>query len=853
MNARSLFLIFLLVVLLSAGTASAETVNITVSEDTFINESAPTLNYGDAIYAESRNNPRHWAYFKFDLEQPVSSAYLYVYVFSGYGSGGQRCNYIDNTWDADTVTYNSHNPTSIEDYDDARAQNTTLGTSGSSAGWKVFDVSDVVSSSGTYSFGITSNSGNWAKYKTLESEESEYYAYLSVESLPTYSPIYVNSAHVNASDDNNGTIDYPFKTVSAAAKQIASNGTIYINGSYNETVSFIGSDNVTVTSYLEGGHISNGVVVSDVEKLYFENITISSSTYGFNFNTGSGSNIFLTDVNINASSSALIFNTGSLASNVTLDNCSIVSNSVTAGQGVLFFTNAHVNNVTIENTYINGEYSTSHGVCFAPGSGTNISIKNSDVYGGENAIMIGNVVDTNHPSNILLERLNIYGGQGRDGGSGIFLRGGENITLEYINYMESTYTAMKTTDNFNSTMGNNIIYPLGATHNAIEVKGQYNHYYNNTVYWNETSRLYGSNNVFYGAGSQHDHHILFENGYANGTRGDFIQTGGHQNNIIYRNVTGVDHHSRAIAVFGSYFSSFDYESGYISSDQILFDNITIGINETNGDRHIALHTLGSSPGGAVTDQDNYTRDRLTFIDVAIENRNYEMWGFYDGATALKHHYADVIAINPNAETTYWNINNDERCESVLHIGYYPKIRVVNPEGQAVEGANINFVSNATNPETSEKIYARNIDYGGVEKAYTDTINDSQTLSTGYLPNRYENASGAVALTSMMKYYTSSAQTEYVEWNVTATYDGTSNSTIITPDMLRYSPDSSNIQSDLVSIVLDVDITEYWTPTPGTHYIGVPETHSWIGGEWVVTYSGTYTEAQTEVTGVEIRP
>jgi hypothetical protein len=45
----------------------------------------------------------------------------------------------------------------------------------------------------------------------------------------------------------------------------------------------------------------------------------------------------------------------------------------------------------------------------------------------------------------------------------------------------------------------------------------------------------------------------------------------------------------------------------------------------------------------------------------------------------------------------------------------------------------------------------------------------------------------------------------------------------------------------------------WTPTPGTHYIGVPETHSWIGGEWVVTYSGTYTEAQTEVTGVEIRP
>jgi hypothetical protein len=58
---------------------------------------------------------------------------------------------------------------------------------------------------------------------------------------------------------------------------------------------------------------------------------------------------------------------------------------------------------------------------------------------------------------------------------------------------------------------------------------------------------------------------------------------------------------------------------------------------------------------------------------------------------------------------------------------------------------------------------------------------------------------------------------------------------------------------MVMMCGSANATEYWTPAPGTHYIGVPETHSWIGGEWVVTYSGTYTEAQTEVTGVEIRP
>jgi hypothetical protein len=56
----------------------------------------------------------------------------------------------------------------------------------------------------------------------------------------------------------------------------------------------------------------------------------------------------------------------------------------------------------------------------------------------------------------------------------------------------------------------------------------------------------------------------------------------------------------------------------------------------------------------------------------------------------------------------------------------------------------------------------------------------------------------------MQYYTTSEQYQAVEWNVTATYNGTSNSTIITPDMLRYSPDSSDIQSDLVTIVLDTE-------------------------------------------------
>jgi hypothetical protein len=176
-------------------------------------------------------------------------------------------------------------------------------------------------------------------------------------------------------------------------------------------------------------------------------------------------------------------------------------------------------------------------------------------------------------------------------------------------------------------------------------------------------------------------------------------------------------------------------------------------------------------------------------------------------------HTNVSFINVNASITGSNTAGYYR-------GYYANILVVDGNSNPIEGAILTF--NATVRDANGDIQTSFVS----DSSGTFSVSDRNNLP---------------------------ALEDSITYNVTATYNGTSNSTIITPDMLVYSPDSSNIQSDLVSIVLDVDITEYWTPTPGTHYIGVPETHSWIGGEWVVTYSGTYTEAQTEVTGVEIRP
>jgi hypothetical protein len=88
--------------------------------------------------------------------------------------------------------------------------------------------------------------------------------------------------------------------------------------------------------------------------------------------------------------------------------------------------------------------------------------------------------------------------------------------------------------------------------------------------------------------------------------------------------------------------------------------------------------------------------------------------------------------------------------------------------------------------------------------------------------------------------------------VSAEKDGESvTSAAFNPDETWYSANLSDLNGTPMILVLE----EYWTPTPGTHYIGVPETHTWnaITGQFDITFSGTYTEPQTEITGVEVRP
>ncbi|WP_094226925.1 DNRLRE domain-containing protein [Methanolobus psychrotolerans] len=805
-NIKSLFFICFAVLILTSGTVSADKVNITVSEDTSVRETEPNTNFGTNTTLFDRRDASYndRVYFKFEVDKPVTSAWLNIYVNNGYQINGfNYLTYISNNWAENTTTWNSGRPTT-----DVNVNGATIPAF--TSGWNSINVSSYISSSGTHSFGTATRNGWWL---LLSSREGDYPAYINVTYADTYDTIYVNASHPSASDSNNGTEDYPFETVSGAVQLINSSGNIYITGEYNESVTISGSaKNVTISGYGDSAKIyttgdENPITLSGQNNLTIKNIDIEtqSTTTGQNtlvFDTVSGSNILIHNCNISSFyGTPVSFATGSDVTNATIRNCNITSDESYAGGSFYFSSSASVNGVTLQDNYMYSSYSSSHGITIDGNAGNNITILNNNITAGYDGIMT-----TTQTSGTFVEGLNIAGNhiwaaQKNNGGSGIYIRAGaNNNTIAYNHIHEAVYTAIKLNLNDYNTVHSNVVYPDGYGHNAIETKGSFGWFYNNSVLGHNASNG-DSWNVFYGAGEEMESYNLIEDSTAQNTRDRLIAAGGHQNNIIFRNITATNHDGQGIYTFGYWSPGYEY----LTSDKLLFDNISI--NFANSDEYpITVFSPGTSTTAInETDSANYSRDTITFIDtnVTVNTKMWWMVDYYNNG-GVEIHKADVYAINPSSEATYWQINYPDYCDSTLHLGYYPNIKVVNPSGQNVEGATLSFSTTATNPETGEQIYPHNLDYGGVEKAYTDTINSSLTLSDGELPDRYENASGAVALTKSTKYYTTTGQSQDVTWTVTATKDGETDTATITPDMLVYSPDSSDSQSTLVTLTLDVD-------------------------------------------------
>jgi hypothetical protein len=861
---KSLFLIFVVMVMM-CGYASATTVNC--SADTMVsNFRSGTFGSNESLRLDYANIARGFGLLQYNITESgygeyITNATMYIYFDTWDTSGATVDNILNNSWDEYTVDWDSRPFDEDHVLEDLYPE---VGSTGADQ-YIGFNVSSLVDSSGTYSFIISPAYGDWFTILSRESSYSSYIEYDS-ESLST-GTFYVNNTHPSASNSNAGTIDEPWETLQWAVDHVGTGGTLYVIGNYTETIvlssqyrtniSIIGIADASITSAS-----TKTIEIHGMDDLLISGMHIVNTVgTGIVVSSDAGNNISINGNIIDTVGSAIEIAEYSYANNLTIAGNEIQSIDKT----IWADRNAGFLDLNIFNNNIRSNEST--GIYLYQHSGNNSTIRGNVINAGRNGIFIGADAPAN-PTGIFNDN-NIIAGNDITAGlfdsssSAIYLQttGLFNIYENFINY--STYTGIKVivTSGVGNIVSGNVIDEDGYEHNAIEIKGNNTFYYNNHILGYDLNTVGGgakSWSALYAAGDQQEHDIyVFNHSFAN-IYNQLIHTGPYQENVTVANIyCGNLTKGRVIYTQGSYAESPSTYGSLSTSKNLIYDNISAHIVSST-ECPILCWSLGSPNENATYDGDldNYTRDTLYYIDINITNKT-TMWHISD-STKNSHHFSDIYAINTNNENTYWWAQNVTYFESVLHFGYYANIKVVDNEGNPIPGAALTFEANTTNPETSAILKPHNLDYITTIKT-PDELDIAYTNENGLTDTRYENKSNVVALTSSMLYNnpssTGSYYTDYVEWNVTATYNGTSNSTIITPDMLRYSPDSADIQSDLVTIVLGVDTTEYWTPTTGKHYIGVPETWTWnaITGQFDITFSGTYTEPQTENTGVEIRP
>jgi chitodextrinase len=147
-----------------------------VGADTYVNASSPTSNYGSATVWRVDGSPDLHAYLRFTVQgtsgTPVLHAYLHVFANTSSSSGISALTVADNTWNENTVTYNT-----------APALGTLLGSSGSypSGSWITFDVTSYITGDGVYSFGIITPGSTQLSFASKESGVNVAYLVLSFQ------------------------------------------------------------------------------------------------------------------------------------------------------------------------------------------------------------------------------------------------------------------------------------------------------------------------------------------------------------------------------------------------------------------------------------------------------------------------------------------------------------------------------------------------------------------------------------------------------------------------------------------------------------------------------------------------
>lgn len=229
----------------TAPTAAAATTTFTPVADTYVQDSAPSTNYGTSTQFVVDNLPVRQSFLKFTVSgvtSPVSSAKLRIRSISGNSgaSKGGVFKAVSNTsWSETGTTWNNR----------PALDGATLGTLGSVVKdtWYEIDVTSVVTGNGTFSFGASSTSSDGAYYDTRESGADAPQLVLTTgtgpspspsPTVPSGDPVLVGAGDISDSGSGDSAtanlLDSIPGTVFTAGDNVYSNGTTSEFNTYYE-------------------------------------------------------------------------------------------------------------------------------------------------------------------------------------------------------------------------------------------------------------------------------------------------------------------------------------------------------------------------------------------------------------------------------------------------------------------------------------------------------------------------------------------------------------------------------------------------------------------------------------------
>jgi hypothetical protein len=134
------------------GSPGSGTVTFLPAADSYVRESSPTSNYGNALILRADGSPIDRSYLRFNvqgLNSPVTRATLRVFATSSANQGYQARSVSDNTWGELTVNYNN-----------SPAVGNVIGSSGAIIAntWTTIDITPYITGNGVFNLAFTTPS-----------------------------------------------------------------------------------------------------------------------------------------------------------------------------------------------------------------------------------------------------------------------------------------------------------------------------------------------------------------------------------------------------------------------------------------------------------------------------------------------------------------------------------------------------------------------------------------------------------------------------------------------------------------------------------------------------------------------